>query len=110
MERSTILDLKKPVWVDVPGGDGLRCQVILSEALATSPLMFGPTAEGTVRDVCERLFVAFEGYVEDGKPVENTVEHRMELYNWPPCRTAINARVNQVMRGVTEGNEGAASE
>ena len=112
MKRSAILNLKQEVRREVPGSNGLFVIVVPSEA----ENVFDGAANAQdpmvkTRRVCQRVFIGFEGYTEDdGKPVENTVEARMELYGVPPIRSFIDNLVLETNLEAVAGEDDAVSD
>lgn len=106
MKWTALEALWAPRWIRVPEDATLECEIIPGAAIEVAPLMWSPLAETVVRRVCTSAFVNFRGV--KGGP-ENTVEARIKLYNWGPCRQAINAELGKASLEAAEGEAGAAS-
>ncbi len=111
MRRSSLAKLREITWVKVPG-DPLEVGVIPSASGAVGGLaLLGAFSEDAKREVCKRMFVNFKNYFEDdGETVIlNTIEARVELFDWEPARKAIAKGINQAHEGAAEGEADAAS-
>lgn len=95
MDRKIFLALREPRWRDLFPGKDLRVLLVPASMpdLMTAKLL-GITNERLERDLCTNAFIGFEGYNDDdGMPVENSLESRLELYSFPAAR----ARINQLL-------------
>lgn len=110
MKRESILRLVEPVWIDeIVPGDPLAIAIIPANSSAMEPLLFDPTSELARRRVCEKFFVNFRGYEEDGKPVPNTLDARLELFGYNPVRGRIVSKMHEINEAVEKGEDFAAS-
>jgi len=105
MKRGSLDKLKESKWVEFDDlGSDLRVEII----------------PGAVKDieelqndvgVCRGAFLNFENFENsDGKPVENTLEARMELYALMPVRARIRQAVFDGHVDVFRGEGDAASD
>lgn len=111
MERKTLLALKEERWVELWDGRGVEVLLVPSNMpdLAMARLI-GSAPERIARDICTNAFIDFRGYTDDGNPVENTLENRLEFYSLPPCRDAINTQLELTNIRVLTGEEVAAND
>ena len=108
----SVLALDRVHWfTPIPRLKAFECALIPSASMATTNLAWDPMDARTVRRVCTDMFVDFKGAVtgDDEKPFKNTIENRVKLYNWMPCRTAINAEVGRLMEESSVGETDAES-
>ena len=115
MRRSSLSKLKEVKWVKVSDDDPLECGIIPSGAtgLITPLLLSGhmELTEELKRRVCTRVFTELKGYTEDdGSPVENTIDARIEVYGSMLAFNAINNAVFEVNGEAAEGEADAASD
>lgn len=103
--------LRSPVWVTL--FDGKDVEVELTPAampdLSTAQLL-GTTHARLVKDICTNAFTDFRGIEADGKPLENTLDNRVDLYGYPAFRSAINAKLQELNFEPLVGEEDAASD
>jgi len=113
MDRKALLALREQVWVTLWPNTKLDLEVCLVPAempdLSTAQLI-GTTSKSLTTDLCTNAFVDFRGYVEDGNPVPNTLENRVEFYGFPAARAAINNQLQSLNVKVLEGEDGAVSD
>ena len=111
MRRSSLSKLKEVTWGKVDN-DPLEVGIVPSASGAVSALaMFGAFSEDAKREICKRVFVEFRNYTEDdGTPIQNTIEARMELFDWRPARDKVAELINQAHEGAAEGEAVAASD
>ena len=111
--RTAARGLSKPRWETLfkPEDVDLEVELVPSEMpdFATQKLL-GRSSEAIDRDVCERSFVNFRGKSwanEDGTPVENTLDARLEIYGVYAIRKAIQNALEaanyEIIVGETEG-------
>jgi len=109
MRRSSLATLSDMAWVPVEN-DPLLCGVVPSASHVLVGMLAG--GEAGRREVCKKVFVDFKNYFEDDgeTAVPNTIEARMELFNWRPARDAIVDAITKAHEAIAEGEDDAASD
>lgn len=108
MKRSSLLKLREPQWIKVIDNDPLEVKVVPSESRLLVNLLVSQTDDAR-EEVCKRTFIDFKHYTnDDGTPVENTLEARLELLAWPPVFMRINTYCSQTQSEAAEGEGDAA--
>ena len=114
MRRGSLEKLRAKQWVKIPGNSGLECAIIPSagSTLRAPVLTFQPRNDVAVYSICRHCFVDFRGFDEDdGTPVENTVEARVQLFQeYGPISNALLEAVNEFNEQVTLGEGGGDSD
>lgn len=101
MRRSRVLGLRAERWVRPIEGDDLEIAVL--PAGTQDVLLGGP------REACRSVFVNFRGYTDDdGKPIPNDIEARLELYLVSAVRQAVNRAVQEAQTEIERGESPAA--
>ena len=110
MKRSSVLKLKEPVWVEPVEGDPLRVSIVPAEA-SMCALLWAGADEASLRTFCTDAFVGFRGFTEDdGKPVADTVDNRMDLMRVMPVRRKIVSSLQELAEIQAEGEGSADSD
>ena len=110
MKRSSVLKLKEPVWVTPVVGDPLEVSIVPAEASMLA-LIWAGADEASQRTFCTDAFIGFRGYTEeDGKPVADTVENRMDLFGVMPVRRKIVTSLQELAEIQAEGEGSADSD
>jgi len=112
MERKAFLALRNPRWETLFTEQDLEVQLVPSEMpdLTTAKLL-GINNDHIAREICTNAFINFKGYEsEDGKPVPNTLDNRLELYGFPVVRKAIQNALEVRNFEVVAGENFAASD
>ena len=111
MDRKQLLGLKEKHWVELwDGRDVEVCLVPAGMPDVTTAKLMGINPERLVRSICTDAFIDFKGYVEGDKPVENTLENRIEFFGFPACRDAITMRLQLMNLEVLQGEETAVND
>lgn len=106
MKWSSLEALHVPRWVPVPPDKTLEVEIVPAASIETMPLFYSPMSDHVIRRVCGSAFINFRG--AEGSP-PNSLEARVKLYNWGPCREAINAALAKASQEAAEGEDVAAS-
>jgi len=113
MDRRSLIALREEVWVKLWPNTKLDLEVCLVPAempdLSTAQLI-GMTSKSLATDLCTNAFVDFKNYVDNGAPVPNTLENRVEFYGFPAARAAINNQLQTLNVKVLEGEDDAVSD
>ncbi len=112
MKRSAVSKLGDPVWFHpLPESDpGLEVAILPAAAGEIDNLVFAVQRDQVVTRICQRLFVDFRGYLEDdGSPVRNDLDARLELFNVGPVGAAITSKAREMNEAVAKGEAVAAS-
>ncbi len=99
MKREAVLGLQEERWL-TPFEEDQEFQLCIVPAHASVMQdLFGVGAERAEKRLCQRAFTKFRGYENgDGKPIENTLAARLELFQVLPVRRCI-------LDGLAEANE-----
>lgn len=110
MQRSSTRALAQPRWVRLFDHDELEAELVPAGMPdLTGSRLWGITTEILEREMCTRAFVGFRGFEDDGRPIENSLEARIELYRVPAIRTAINNALQVLNNEILVGEAVAAS-
>ena len=97
MKRGMVREANKPRWFTILERAAGEMEVSLNLGQFPDTSMarsIGVFPDVLVKEVCRRGFVDFRQYQEDdGKPIENSLEERIELYSTSHVRDEINATV-----------------
>lgn len=109
MDKRAFVALRSPRWVTLI--DDLEVELVpASMPDMTMARVLGTTPDRLARDLCTNSFINFRGWEEDGSPIENTLDNRIELYSFPGLRAAINNALEAANADVLEGEGSAASD
>ena len=111
MERKAFLALRNPRWEKLFTEVDIEVELVASNMpdLTTQKLL-GVNNEVITRDICTNAFLNFRGWEEDGKPVPNTLDNRLEMYSFPAIRKAIQNALEVRNLEVVMGESSAASD
>ena len=111
MERKAFLALRNPRWEKLFPEVDLEVELVPSNMpdLTTAKLL---GVENTVisRDICTNAFLNFRGWEDDGKPIPNTFDNRLELYSFPIVKRAIQQSLEVRNLEVVAGESFAVSD
>ena len=103
MIQSNIARLREPRWFKPFEDDEIEAQLVPAAAVEVSNALF--RGDDTF---CRQAFVNFKGYWEDDgktKPVENTLESRMELMKWDAFRNAVRIQMGVYNEAIARGED-----
>ncbi len=111
MERKAFLALRNPRWEKLFTEVDIEVELVPSEMpdLTTQKLL-GVNSDGIARDICTNAFINFKGWEEDGEPVPNTLDNRLEMYSFPAIRKAVQNALEVRNFEVVTGENFAASD
>lgn len=110
MKRGRLHKLREPRWSKVTDDDPLEICIIPGAASSVNQLLLmgGGTSDAVKEEICTKVFVDYRGYTEDdGTEIPNSLESRMELYEWSLVRQKVNGESVQAQMEIAEG-EGSA--
>jgi hypothetical protein len=111
MKRSVIAALAEPRWTRLFDELDLEVQLVPAGMPDfTSGKLLGVSSEHLDRQVCSKAFVDFRNYQDDdGTPIDNSMETRLELYQTPILRRGINNALEAMNGEIAMGESGADS-
>ena len=103
MIKTNIEKLRQPRWFKPFEDDDIEAKLIPSAGVEVGNAFFRGD-EGFCRDA----FTEFRGYWNDTEklsPVENTLEHRLELMKWDAFRNALRFKMSEWNEAIARGED-----
>jgi len=112
MQRKAFIALRDARWVTLFPDHDLEVELVPSEMPdLTTQKILGVSSDSVAKDICANAFKNFKGYADDeGNPIPNSFDTRMELYSFPVVRKAIQNSLEVCNLEVVAGEGFAASD